>query len=104
MFINGKLVINNENVECEYVVNKFIKYKEDEALNTIDVENEEYLRENNEFMFKIEFKNQKFSYTLKENNLYLEDNLECDFIDLNNKISFKYNLDEEIKEIIIQIV
>lgn len=104
MLIDGKTIIKNENVECEYKVNKFIKYNEKDTLNTIDIDKQEYKRENNEFIFKIEFKNEIFSYTLKENNLYLEDNIDCQFFIKNDEISFKYKLDDEIKEIIIQML
>ena len=104
MFINGKLVINNEAVECEYKENNFIKYKDDDALNIVDIKNTTYIRVNNEFIFKIEFKNKKFSYTLNENNLKLEDNLSCEFAINSNGILIKYNLDDEEKEIIIHLL
>ena len=104
MFVNGNLVINNESVECEYNENKFVKYKDSDALNIVDIENALYLRENNDFIFKIEFKNKIFSYTLKENNLKIEDGLLCEIAINSNKISFKYNLDEEEKEIIIHLL
>lgn len=100
-----KLVINNKNIECEYEINKFIKYKEDQnTINIVDIENQIYIRENNEFMFKIDFNSNKFSYTLKENNINIEDKIECAFIKNADKFILKYKLDDAEKNIMIQIL
>ena len=102
---DGLIVILNKNVECEYVVNKYIKYKEDnDTFNLINLEEDYYLRENNEFVFKIDFKNNLFSYTLKENNITIEDKVECQITKNDRIINLKYRLDDEEKEIIIQIL
>ena len=89
---------------CEYEENKYLKYKDDEALNYIDLKEKIYTRENNDFFFKIDFQNKKFKYLLKEKNYKLEDNLDnCSIIE-NKKIILKYSLDTEEKEIIIHLL
>ena len=104
LFNDDKIIIANENVECEFVVNKFIKYLENDTSNYIDLENKIYIRENNEFMFKIDYKNNLFNYILKENNIKLENEIDCEFIINDNEIILKYKIDEEEKKIIIQIL
>lgn len=102
---DGKIVINNKNIECEFEVDKFIKYLENkETMNIIDLENKFFSRENNEFIFKIDFNKNTFSYILKENNITVEDKIECKIIEKNNIINLKYKLDEEEKEIIIHLL
>ena len=61
LFINGDLHINNESVECEYEKNKFIKYKEKDAINIIDIEKKVYIRENSEFKYTISVLDETFS-------------------------------------------
>jgi len=102
---DGIIVIDNKNIECEYEVNKFIKYKEnDNTINYIDLEKQLYIRDNNEFMFKIDFINKVFNYNLKSENVMLEDSIKCQFKISNNVVEMKYNLDDEEKSIIIQIL
>jgi len=73
-------------------------------INNIYLENKIYLRENNEFIFKIDFNNKKFTYILKEKNLTIEDNVICSFHKIDNIYNLKYKIDEEEKNIIIQIL
>lgn len=72
-------------------------------MNTIDLVEDVYTRENNEFKFKIDFKNKKFSYNLKEKNLVMEDKLDCS-INKEKGIILKYRLDDEEKKIIIHLL
>lgn len=101
---DGEVVINNKKVTCEYEVDKFIKYYEEKTINIIDINNKIYLRENNEFIFKIDFNKKIFSYYLKENDIKLEDDINCIFNNKNNIINLKYTLDEEEREIIIHLL
>ena len=101
---DNKKVISKENVECDYIENLQLNYREDNTLNTIDFKNKLYLRENEEFLFKIDFKNKIFKYILKENDIVLENEIECYFEKNDNFIELKYKLDEEEKKIVIQIL
>lgn len=100
---DNKVIINLENIECEFE-NNVIKYYEDiHTLNIIDLNEDLYIRENTDFLFRIDFKNKIFNYILKENNISIEQNLEAT-ITKDNNIDLKYNLGEENKEIIIQLL
>lgn len=101
---NNKEVINEE-IECEYDDN-IIKYQEDKnTINIVDLNNDIYIRENEEFTFKIDFKNRLFDYILKKDELSIENaKLDAEIIKGDSKIILKYNLgEEEKKEIIIQL-
>ena len=105
LLIDGKVTIDNKFVECEYEVNKFIKYlEEDYSFNIIDLENKLFIRENKEFIFKIDFVKNMFNYILKDNNIELEDKIICDLKYKGNIIDLKYKLDEEEREIVIHIL
>jgi len=100
-----KVVINNKKIECEYKDKEFIKYKEgNDTINLVDIKKKLYKRENDEFIFKIDFEKSVFSYILKENNIKLEDKIICYFIQNSNEYILKYTLDEEEKKIIIQVL
>jgi len=101
---NNEVIINNENIECEFD-NNIIKYIEDkETINLIDLDKEIYIRENNEFIFEIDFKNRLLNYILKENDLSINNaSIEASFIK-DNPIILKYNLGDEEKEIVIHIL
>jgi len=100
---NGFIIIDKK-IECEYIVDKFVKYEEDNnTSNYINLEDKIYIRENNEFMFKIDFNKSLFNYILKENNINIEDKIECSFIKDKDKIILNYKLDEE-KRIIIHLL
>ena len=62
------------------------------------------MRETDEFCFKIEFLSKKFSYILKENNLRIEDKIECEINFDSISIDIKYKLDDEEKNILIQFI
>jgi len=100
-----KVVINNKKIECEYKDKEFIKYKEgNDTINLVDIKKKLYKRENDEFIFEIDFEKSVFSYILKENNIKLEDKIICYFIQNSNEYILKYTLDEEEKKIIIQVL
>lgn len=102
---DGEVVIDNKNVVCEYEVDKFIKYLDnDNAINVVDLKNKIYFRENNEFIFKIDFNKMLFSYTLKEQNIFIEDKINCQIIINKDFINLKYKIDEEEKIIIIHLL
>ena len=104
LYSNDKKIIDYKNIECALEKDKLIIFKENLTTNTIDIQNKKYLRENNDFLFEIDFLNKSFKYVLKENNLTFQDNLEyCTFIN-KDKITMQYTLDNEIKKIIIQIL
>jgi len=105
LFSDGLVVINNESVECE-INNNILKYYEDEfTYNIIDLNKKIYIRESNEFTFKIDFNNRCFDYILKKDELSIENaKVEAELEQVNNEIYLKYNLGEEEKKIIIQIL
>lgn len=107
--INWQLLSNNkevisEKVECEFD-NSILKYIEkDNTINIIDLENETYTRDNEEFTFKINFKNRLFDYILKKEELSIENAvIDAKMAKDDNVIKLKYNLGEEEKEIIIHL-
>ena len=102
---NNNEVVNNQKVECEFN-NNILKYVEDNnTVNIIDIDNKTYLRENDEFTFNIDFKNRCFNYILKKDNLSIENaKLEAFLEQDENIISLKYNLGEEEKKIVIQLL
>ena len=63
---NNNEVINNKCVECEFQ-NNIIEYKEDKfTINIIDLNKNIYKRENEEFIFEIDFNNRLLNYKLKK--------------------------------------
>lgn len=105
LYSDGKLVVENNNIECEYEENNFIKYVENnDTFNVVNLKDNEFTRENNDFIFKIDFKNNEFSYLLKEKNITLNDKLICNIIKEKDYIKLIYQLDEEEKELVIQIL
>ena len=104
LFNNDELIINHENVECEYE-NDIIKYKEEDGDNTIDLKNKIYIRENQEYLMHINIANNNFKFILKEKNHILNDNLTSSSLTINNNIILlKYKLEEEEKKIIIHLL
>lgn len=110
-FINWKLisnnneVVNNEFVECEFD-NNIIKYLENNnTMNIIDLNKNTYKRENDEFAFEIDFNNRLFNYILKKEELSIENaSIDADIKKNDSEILLKYDLGEDIKEIIIQLL
>lgn len=101
---NNEVVINNELVECEFE-DSILKYYEDkDTINIVDLKNDVYIRENSEFTFKIDFKNRCFDYILKKEDLSIKNaSLEAT-IEKDKEIHLKYNLGDDIKEIIIHLL
>ena len=104
MFNNNKIIINKEKVECEVENNKIKYNEEDNTINIVDLINNIYIRESNNFLFKIDFNKEIFSYTLKEKNVTFSNQLLSCSILKEEKIILKYKLDEEEKMIIIQML
>ena len=104
LFSNNKLIIKKENIECE-ITNNILKYQEEKNfINKIDMNNDIFIRESNEFLFKIDFKKQSFEYTLKEKDLRINDVLLEAKIIKNEIITLIYKIEDEEKKIIIQIL
>lgn len=104
LYNNEKLIINNENVLCDYN-DKIIKYKEKDGINIINLKEEQYMRENQEYMMQIDFKNNTFKFILKEKNHILNDSLTSSkMVILKDTITMMYKLDEEEKKIIIHLL
>ncbi len=101
---NDEIIINNENVICEYKLGYYVKYNERDASNIVDLKNLTYRRENEDFVLVIDFKNKKFSYLLKEKNYKLEDKLLSCSLEVKEDIVLKYKLDDEEKQIIIHLL
>ena len=88
---------------CE-INNNVITFKEKDATNIIDLNNKIYTRENNDYLMEVNVKTKLFKITLKEkNNNFSAKLTKCSLIN-KDKIVLKYQLDEEEKEIIIQIL
>jgi len=103
--LSDNKIIIDKNILCEYEKNILIKYIEDDhTSNIIDLKNRIYIRENNEFLFKIDFNKKIFYYELKENNICLENIIECELNQNDKNILLKYKIDEEEKKIIIQVL
>lgn len=103
--LNDKKIVKNfENVECEFN-NKILEFKEDDnALNKIDLINNKYIRETDEFTFQIDFNKKECHYNLKELNKSFSMPIDGEFTKKNNKIILRYSLEDEEKQIIIQIL
>ena len=103
--LNDKKIVKNfENVECEFN-NKILEFKEDDnTLNKIDLINYKYIRETNEFSFKVDFKTKECHYNLKELNKIFSMPIDGEITKKDNEIILKYSLDDEEKQIIIQIL
>lgn len=103
--LNDKKIVKNfENVECEFN-NKILEFKEDDnTLNKIDLINNNYTRDTNEFTFQVDFKAKECHYILKELNKSFSMPIDGEIIKDDNKITLKYSLDDEEKQIIIQIL
>ena len=101
---DNKIVKNFENVECEFN-NKILEFKEDDkTLNKVDLLNNKYTRDINEFTFQVDFKTKECHYILKELNKSFSMPIDGEITKENNKITLKYSLDDEEKQIIIQIL
>lgn len=105
LYNENKLIIEKKGIVCSSSDNNVINFIDDtNTYNIVDLNNETFIRENQEFLFEINFRNSTFIYILKEKNIKLENSIKC-YLDKNNKnIELKYNLDEEEKKIIIQIL
>lgn len=109
--INWKLLSDNvevvykENEECEFDNNILTYYEEDNTVNIINIVEKSYKRENKEFTFNVDFKNRCFNYTLKPENLSIENaKIDASFEYINKNIVLKYNLGDENKELIIKFI
>ena len=89
---------------CEFKEDVYLKYIEDGVTNFIDFKNSFYIRENNEYLLKIDFKKNNFSYTLKENDYNLSSEISSCKLIIEKDIILEYSLDTEIKKIIVQIL
>lgn len=99
------IIIENKNIECEFEKDKFIKYIEkDNTSNLVNLKDKIYIRENDEFIFEIDFENKEFKYLLKEKDIKLVDKILCEIQIKADSIKMTYQLDEEKKEIIIHLL
>ena len=103
--LNDKKIVKNfENVECEFN-NKILEFKEnDNALNKVDLINNKYIRDTDEFSFQIDFNKKECHYILKELDKSFSMPIDGEITKEDNKITLKYSLDDEEKQIIIQIL
>ncbi len=85
------------------MVNNIIFYKEDNVDNIIDLNNKTYTRENNEYIFKVDFQKKEFLYTLKDINKTILHNLTKCSIKIESDIELIYSLDDEEKRILIHL-
>ena len=103
LFNDNEILVKYEDIECEFN-NNILVFNEKNTINTIDINNKIYIRETNEFTFKIDFKNKEFEYILKEKDLKIKDKLKSASFENSKDIILIYNLDEEEKKIIINLL
>ena len=110
-YINWKLISNDEvilnkyNVECNFNDNIITYIEEDNIKNQIDISKKIYKRDTLEFTFIIDFKNKHFKYILKGYDYNIEDTLvNGEFNYNNNEIILIYNIEDEDKKIIVQLL
>lgn len=96
LIINEKITGNLENNVLNYVDNTNIN-------NVIDFDNKIFKRENNEFIMTIDFNTKTFNYLLKEKNIEVNDNINCDFI-IDNDVTLEYNIGDDYKKIVIKLL
>ncbi len=97
-------MIEINNTTC-FFENNIIVYEESLGIkNTINLNNNIYERENEEFLFKINFNNNTMYYLLKEKNYELKDIKISSQIIINDKITLIYKLDDETKKIVVDFI
>ena len=104
LYNNEKQIINNENVLCEYEDNRLIYYKENNFINRINLEENVYIREGNDYKVIYDFKKQEMILLLKENNMQFSSKFTGIITKNNNIINVIYNNDDGNKKIIIQLL
>ena len=104
LFNDEKLLIEINNTTC-FFENNIIVYEESLGIkNTINLNNNIYERETEEFLFKINFNNNTMYYLLKEKNYELKDIKISSQIIINDKITLIYKLDDETKKIVVDFI
>lgn len=97
-------MIEINNTTC-FFENNIIVYEESLGIkNTINLNNNIYERETEEFLFKIDFNNNTMYYLLKEKNYELKDIKISSQIIINDKITIIYKLDDETKKIVVDFI
>lgn len=97
-------MIEKNNTTC-FFENNIIVYEESLGIkNTINLNNNIYERETEEFLFKIDFNNNTMYYLLKEKNYELKDIKISSQIIINDKITLIYKLDDETKKIVVDFI
>lgn len=97
-------MIEINNTTC-FFENNIIVYEESLGIkNTINLNNNIYERETEEFLFKINFNNNTMYYLLKEKNYELKDIKISSQIIINDKITLIYKLDDETKKIVVDFI
>lgn len=97
-------MIEINNTTC-FFENNIIVYEESLGIkNTINLNNNIYERETEEFLFKINFNNNTMYYLLKEKNYELKDIKISSQIIISDKITLIYKLDDETKKIVVDFI
>lgn len=97
-------MIEKNNTTC-FFENNIIVYEESLGIkNTINLNNNIYERETEEFLFKINFNNNTMYYLLKEKNYELKYIKISSQIIINDKITLIYKLDDETKKIVVDFI
>lgn len=97
-------MIEKNNTTC-FFENNIIVYEESLGIkNTINLNNNIYERETEEFLFKINFNNNTMYYLLKEKNYELKDIKISSQIIISDKITLIYKLDDETKKIVVDFI
>ncbi len=103
LYKNNELVIENLNIDCNYIDN-IITYKEDNNINTIDILNELFIRENDDYKIIINNQDNKMEYIIKENNNSFFLDINSNFIINDKEILIEYNIEDESFNIKVQLL
>ncbi len=85
-----------ESIVLGNIIDNIISFKIEDMLNTIDINKEFFIRENDEYKFFLDFLNKSCILTLKKENYSLDINVDkCNFEVFDNKIIIDYYIETD---------
>lgn len=102
LYDNEKLVVCHNNKNCFYEKNRCLIYISDNEENNLDFEKNKFIRKTPEMEMVIDISKETCKFDFQENGT-CEVDIHCKLIQNNEKIELTYNLDEEIKKLLIII-
>lgn len=103
LFTNELLVIEYKSIYCDYN-DKVVIFKENDYINTIDLNKIKYIRENDEYKIEFDFNKLIYSVFLKDKKLNLSDRFIGSITNNNNIIDIKYNIDGNNMKLLIHLL